>query len=161
MSNSPHYEVRPIVLQTGKPFHDKSVIYVANLRDKDPSTELGRLMADLECTDPSKMRIAPLREGLEMIQSEAGEEMMEREMEDLYERIMAEGRRLGFETGHKKGQKEGRKEGREEGRMKGRLEGGSEMLIKLVRSGKITVEDAADELGISPEDFERMMKAKA
>ena len=80
-----------------------------------------------------------------MIQSEAGEKMMEREMEDLYERIMAEGR----------------KEGRKEGRMKGRLEGGSEMLIKLVRSGKITVEDAADELGISPEDFERMMKAKA
>ena len=137
----PLYEIRPMVLQTGKPFHDKSVIYVANLRDKDPSTELGRLMVDLECTDPSKMRIAPLREGLEMIQSEAGEKMMEREMEDLYERIMAEGRK--------------------EGRMKGRLEGSSEMLIKLVRSGKITVEDAADELGISPEDFERMMTAKA
>ena len=126
-----------MVLQTGKSFHDKSVIYIANLRDKDPSTELGRLMADLECTDPDKMRIAPLREGLEMIQSEAGEEMMEREMEDLYERIMAEGR------------------------LKGQKEGGSEMLIKLVRGGKITVEDAADELGISPEDFERMMKAKA
>ena len=149
----PLYEIRPMVLQTGKPFHDKSVIYIANLRDKDPTTELGRLMADLECTEPDKMQIAPLREGLEMIQSEAGEEMMEREMENLYERIMAEGRRLDFETGHKKGQKEGR--------LKGQKEGGSEMLIKLVRSGKITVEDAADELGISVEDFERMMKAKA
>ena len=128
-------------MQTGKVFYDKSVIYIANLKHKDASTELGKLMMDLECEVPEEMHFAPLREGLEMIQSKRGLEMMDREIENIIQEAIAECREVY------------RKEDREEG--------GALMLVKLVRSGDITVERAAEELGISVESFKELMAAKA
>ena len=40
-------------------------------------------------------------------------------------------------------------------------EGATEALVKLVRSGRITVEAAAEELGVSVESFRELMAAKA
>ena len=40
-------------------------------------------------------------------------------------------------------------------------EGATETLVKLVRSGRITVETAAEVLGVSEESFKEMMAAKA
>ena len=141
----PLYEIRPVIMQTGKVFYDKSVIYIANLKHKDASTELGKLMMDLECEVPEEMHFAPLREGLEMIQSKRGLEMMDREIENIIKEAVAQCREVY------------RKEDREEGR----VEGGALMLVKLVRSGDITVERAAEELGISVESFKELMTAKA
>ena len=131
--NLPLYEIRPVVLQTGKVFYDKSAIYIANLKHKDGSTELGRLMTDLECEEPEKMHFAPLRKGLEMVKSKGGKNMMGRQMEKIC--------------------KEFREEGREEG--------ATEMLVKLARNGRLTVEAAAEELGVSVESFRELMADNA
>lgn len=47
------------------------------------------------------------------------------------------------------GKAEGILEGRLEGKAEGKLEGSEEMLFKLVSKGKLTPEDACDELGIT------------
>jgi hypothetical protein len=51
----------------------------------------------------------------------------------------------------------GKIEGRLEGRLEGRVEGGNQMVYKLISSGKLTLEDGATELGISPEQLKNNM----
>jgi len=51
------------------------------------------------------------------------------------------------------GRIEGRLEGRLEGRIEGRNEGHLEMLIYSVKDGEISIESAANRLGISEEEF--------
>ena len=53
---------------------------------------------------------------------------------------------------------EGRLEGKAEGRLEGKVEGSEEMLFKLVSKGKLTPEDACDELGITLSELEWKME---
>ncbi len=48
---------------------------------------------------------------------------------------------------------------KDEGREEGREEGRKTTLVELVLSGDITVQRAAEKLGISKEDFEKQMMA--
>ena len=60
----------------------------------------------------------------------------------------------GREEGLKEGLKKGRKEGREEGRMQGQFQ----MLANLAGKKVITIEQAADEAGMSVDEFLEKMK---
>ena len=48
---------------------------------------------------------------------------------------------------------EGRIQGRKQGRIQGREEGQLEMLNKLIKIGKLSIEDAADSVNMTVEDF--------
>lgn len=56
------------------------------------------------------------------------------------------------------GKAEGILEGRLEGKAEGKLEGSEEMLFKLVSKGKLTPEDACEELGITLSELEEKME---
>lgn len=56
------------------------------------------------------------------------------------------------------GKAEGILEGRLEGKAEGKLEGSEEMLFKLVSKGKLTPEDACEELGITLSELEWKME---
>lgn len=53
------------------------------------------------------------------------------------------------------GRAEGRIEGRIEGRAEGRIEGLLKMAVSLWKKGRLTEQEAADEAGISLEEFKR------
>ena len=56
------------------------------------------------------------------------------------------------------GKIQGRAEGREEGRAEGRAEGKIDTLIMLVKEKLLAAEDAADQLGITEEEFMELIK---
>ena len=56
----------------------------------------------------------------------------------------------GFKTGRKQGRIQGRKIGREEGQL--------ETLNKLIKKGKLSIEDAADSANMTVEDFLKKKK---
>ncbi|MBQ2009140.1 MAG: hypothetical protein IIW64_09635, partial [Selenomonadaceae bacterium] len=53
------------------------------------------------------------------------------------------------------GRAEGRIEGRAEGRAEGRIEGLLKMAVSLWKKGRLTEQEAADEAGISLEEFKK------
>ena len=59
-------------------------------------------------------------------------------------------RKEGYQDGHKDGEKKGREEGREEGRLY--------VLYELTASGDLSLEKAAAQAKMPPEQFERMME---
>lgn len=52
-----------------------------------------------------------------------------------------------------------RNEGREEGQEEGRKEGALDMLISLVKKNLLSIKDAAEQAGLSPEMFQKKMMA--
>jgi len=60
-----------------------------------------------------------------------------------------------FEYDEEKHMKFVREEGREEG-----LEEGRRMIVSLVRKNKLTTKDAAEELGITEEEFVKIMRTE-
>jgi len=55
---------------------------------------------------------------------------------------------------------EGRAEGREEGKEEGREEGTLQTLARLVARGRLTVSEAAEDAGMSVEEFENLTKSQ-
>ena len=55
---------------------------------------------------------------------------------------------------------EGRAEGREEGKEEGREEGTLPTLARLVARGRLTVSEAAEDAGMSVEEFENLTKSQ-
>ena len=72
--------------------------------------------------------------------------------------LMADELRSAEEKGRIEGLDVGREEGRAEGITQGRLEGILETLHNLVRDRLITVKQAADRAGMTPELFQETMK---
>ncbi len=64
-------------------------------------------------------------------------------------RTNAEMRADGYEDGFE----HGREEGREEGRVEGREEGAFSTLINLINKGRISLNEAAEEAGVTVEEF--------
>ena len=60
--------------------------------------------------------------------------------------------------GRIEGRSEGRSEGRIEGRSEGRIEGRIELLVSLCKAGHISVNIAAAEMHISPEEFRKYLE---
>ena len=57
----PFYSVERVTLQTGQPFNDGSHILYINGEYRDDS-DLGRLMHDFSCSDPSRMNFSLMEE---------------------------------------------------------------------------------------------------
>ena len=70
---------------------------------------------------------------------------------EIIEKYKAEGMAQGMAMGRA----EGRIEGRAEGRAEGRVEGLLKMAVSLWKKGRLTEQEAADEAGISLEDFKK------
>ena len=68
----------------------------------------------------------------------------------LMEELCVESREEGLQAG--------RAEGRAEGLSAGREEGTIGTLNRLVRNGRLTIEEAADDAGMSVDEFERKVK---
>ena len=51
-----------------------------------------------------------------------------------------------------------RREGREEGRAEGRAEGNLEAIVRYVKRGRLSLEEAAEDAGMTVEDFEKFME---
>ena len=63
-----------------------------------------------------------------------------------------------MEEGFKTGRRQGLKQGRKQGRIQGRKEGQLETLNKLIKKGKLSIEDAADSANMTVEDFLKKKK---
>ena len=71
---------------------------------------------------------------------------------EIIEKYKAEGVAQGMAMGRA----EGRAEGRVEGRAEGRIEGLLKMAVSLWKKGRLTEQEAADEAGISLEEFKKV-----
>ena len=58
-----------------------------------------------------------------------------------------------MEEGRIQGRRQGLQQGRKQGRIQGRKEGQLETLNKLIKKGKLSIEDAADSVNMTVEDF--------
>ena len=147
----PLYEAQICVKGHGDVIASNQRIIVADALHQDASTELGRLMADLTCVDPGQMHNAHLRGALEMIQSKKGRITMNEALSRDIDRLVQEAT---MQT-KRKALKEGEKKGEEKGVRKGMVL----MVLKLFRAGKMTESEAMEELGVSQEEFERLLSS--
>ncbi len=99
----PFYSIDRIILQTGQPFNDGSHILYINGDYRDDS-ELGKLMHDFSCSDPSLMNF-PLMEKTTRYYKETqeGVEYMCR----AFEEVRNEGYARGMQQGMQQGMQEG------------------------------------------------------
>lgn len=109
-------------------------IYVVNLRIKDASTELGRLMEDISASNPNEVHNPVFSDVLGMLKSEKGIKLMSDYRERMSEEL------------------------REEWYAKGLEQGKTDTLLSLYRDGLVTLEDAVKCLGISTEDFLKLIQ---
>ena len=119
----PIYHIERRIRENGEYFRDESHIVYVNSSSQE-ETELGRLMHDFHCKSASEMysevlsgRVRTLKE------TEEGIEEMCRELEELYQMGMMDGRTEGRNEGIALGRAEGRNEGIALGRAEGRSEG--------------------------------------
>lgn len=112
------YHIERMVKETGKSFDDGLHIIYINTSKKDDS-DLGKLVHDLTCADPTQMHNEFLAERMRLFKSRKGEQEMKTTYEEKLERLIA------YE----------RKEANEEGREEGAEENRREMSVGLCRKG--------------------------
>ena len=124
----PIYHIERRIRENGEYFRDESHIVYVNSSSQE-ETELGRLMHDFHCKSASEMysevlsgRVRTLKE------TEEGIEEMCRELEELYQ--------MGMMDGRAEGRAEGKAEGIAEGKAEGRAEGIAEGITKGERMAK-------------------------
>ncbi len=98
----------------------------------------------------SDERVTTMCEALDIIEN--------RGMKKGFEQGIREGRQEGIREGRQEGIREGRQEGIREGRQEGIREGRLELLIELVKEGKMSAEAAASKENMSVEEFKAIAK---
>ena len=89
--NEAIYSVERIITNSGRLFNDGEHIVYVNGSDRDSSTELGRLMQDFFCVDPSKMNYKPLADKVRYYkETERGVNKMCRVFEEIREEAARE-----------------------------------------------------------------------
>ena len=147
----------------GLELEDETLKIVVNITGKvgDISPELREIIHYFQTGEPGGAYTRQLEEAVNKVKTseERRREYMIamcREME-----IREEGREEGIREGHREGRKEGHREGRREGIRKGREEGTFSTLISLVKKGILSVKTAAEEAGVSEEEFTKRYLKKA
>lgn len=133
----PLYHIERYVLESDMLFGDDAhIIYVnGTYRGDDP---LGRLMADFNCTEPSKMYYNVLKSRTGYFkETREGVAIMCKAIEDM--------------------RNQEREEGRTEGRAEGRAEGRTVEIFSSVQEGDYSAKRGAEKLGISVDEFEKRM----
>lgn len=147
-------------LDQGKPlyrfsYHDANThedmepgqgIYVANYRIRDTSTQLGRLMEDINASEPEKVYDSMLCDALEMLKSDKGVKRMTEYMEKV------------SEESAKAWMEEGRQQGLQQGMQQGMQQGKRELLVALYKDSMITAEESARRLNIPVEEFLKIVE---
>ena len=90
---------------------------------------------------------------------EEGREDMGSVIEVIREEIRAECIAEGIETGRAEGKAEGIAEGKAEGKAEGIVEGTLKTLVRLVRDGLVSVQDAAASAGVDADEIRRTLAA--
>lgn len=127
----PIYTIERTIKESGTTFEDEAHIIYVNGENKD-DTALGKLMQDFACKLPERMNYKLLAEKTKYYkQNEKGVAKMCKIMDDL--------------------KQEGRKEGRKEGKLLA--------YIDLIKSGLLSLKDAAQKLGITEEALQAQITA--
>ncbi len=135
-----------------------------NCAHRDESTDLGRLVHDIKCSDYSGMYSAVLSKRAKSVKSsitfEEGSMIMTVTEELRREAIRegrAEGMKQGIKEGREQGIKQGIKEGIEEGIKEGELKGRKNIQVesaeRMLQAG-VPVHDIAKYLGMTAEEVE-------
>ena len=129
----PLYRIERCILGTGEGlFGDGAHILYVNGAYRD-ETPLGRLMHDFACTEPDEMHYNVLADRVRFFkESREGVVTMSRVLEEMRYQSMQEGI------------EEGRKEGRKE------------MVVRMLQTGKLTVEEIAEYSGLEVEEVEEL-----
>lgn len=111
----PIYHIDRIIRETDMDFNDESHIIYVNGRYRS-NTPLGMLIHDLNCSDPSEMKLEVLAkrtryfkediEGVEIMKSRAQEiwdELLQEELEEAKEKVLRDGLKQGLEQGIEQG----------------------------------------------------------
>ena len=124
-----------------------SEIYVnAEVNDNSDVAKLMEIFTKDEVYDDVKFPATSSRKRLFKHTEEGVSAMCE-----IIEKYKAEGMAQGMAMGRA----EGRIEGRAEGRAEGRIEGLLKMAVSLWKKGRLTEQEAADEAGVSLEEFKK------
>ena len=135
------YEIERMVKGDMKPFGDGSHIVYVSAELADRNTRLGKLMHDLECSDPKEMYYTTLRKRVSYFK-ETKEGMID--MADEFDAILRRVKRETEEEGMKKWRAEGKKEGRAEERKefaRGMIADGSIPIQKIAKLSKLPIEE--------------------
>ena len=89
-------------------------------------------------------------------ETEEGREDMGSVIEEIRAECIAEG----IETGRAEGKAEGKAEGIAEGKAEGIVEGTLKTLVRLVRDGLVSVQDAAASAGVDADEIRRTLAAE-
>ena len=103
-----------------------------NGENKDRSTELGKLVHDIQCANPGEMFFDVLKSHVGYYKAEEKEVG---KMCELIENLVAKHRAQDKREGRAEGLAMGLTQGRAEGKIEGRAEGKIEMALELLRNG--------------------------
>ena len=144
--NQPLYRIRRTIEGNNEEFKDGSYIIYANSSYQDTS-ELGRLMHDLNCADADAMYSEVLAERVrELKETQEGVTHMCRELEMLYQ----DGIKLGEQRGEMRGEQRGFVKGERKERLRN--------ILYIVQKMKISPDEAMDILEIDTDEREMYRK---
>ena len=131
--------------------YDGCRLAYVNCAKSDESTELGRLVHDIRCSDYASMHNEVLAKHTKSVKSTLQEDKRNMIM-TVTEELRQEAIKEGLREGREKGRKEGRREGRREGRKDVQVESAGRML-----QAGISVKDIAKYLGMTIEEVEEIV----
>ncbi len=130
--NKSLYHIDRTIKEVDDDFEDGAHIIYVNGEYDDINTELGKMLSDFKCLNASEMKSSILAKRMRMLkETDEGVAIVCESVEKFAERYAA----------------------RREARVK------LESVVSLFKKGKITEEDAADEIGMTVDDFKKAMEA--
>ena len=136
------YSVDRTIGETGEPYGDGTHIVHVSASLADSSTELGRLMHDLKCTEPEAMFYNELRERTGFFKKDEGRVYMATEFEEMLEEIARE--RVA----------KARNEKIAEERAEGRRENARDAARRMIADGSIPLDKVAEFSGLPLSEVE-------
>lgn len=138
----PIYHIERMITETGEAFEDGSHIVYVNAAYKDDS-ELGKLMHDFSCANPSDMNYSTLAHKTRYFkEDDKGVKYMCKIMEEIKAEGFAEGRAEGFADGENKGKAE--------------AEIAMKNAIRMLKGGKLSVDEISQYTELSVEKVKEL-----
>ena len=155
------YHVDRVVMEGGRALDNGlEELYVNALaRDGTDVSALMRVFTEAEAYDEARFPETS-RVKRRLRETEEGRKDMGSVIEEIREEIRAECIAEGIETGRAEGKAEGIVEGIETGRTEGIAEGTLKTLVRLVRDGLVSVQDAAASAGVDADEIRRTLAAE-
>ncbi len=136
----PIYHIDRAIKEVDSDFADGAHIIYVNGEYDDTNTELGQMLRDFKCRKASEMKSSILADRMRFLkETDEGVAEVCEIMEDFAERYAA------------KREARGEARGEKNGRLK--------TVISLIKKGKLSEDEAADEIGMTLEEFKKNMEA--